>query len=641
MKKKHRELLDYLLTNQQSITSKALANALHISPRSVKNYVIEINLLSNDKIILSSKSGYRVNAHEVQKLLEHEEDQIPQSWEDRSLYIIKQLMLSHSSHLDIYDLCEELYVGYSTLKSDIARMNKAYANFNVHFSCENESLRILGDEKNLRKLISSLVQEETSQQLLDTSVLQESFQHIDIKEVSLIIRQTFQTYNYYINDFSFMNLLLHFVIMIDRIKEGNMMSAKEDSFVIESAHEQALVKELCERLSDNFKILLDPSEQFEIYMLFKTNANYSLPNSDASLRKIVGDEILDETKHIVKKVSEDYYIDLGTEGFLTPFSLHVKNLVIRAQHKRYTKNPMVESIKNSCPTVYDIAIYISLELMHHYHIRINEDEVAFLALHIGAEIERQKSNSEKVRCVLLCPDYMHITSDLCNQLLISYGNQITIVKTISYENELEGLSYDILITTIKPSRKRHHLVCVIPPFSKNLHVGLIQNTIDTFKLNHKQYVLKRNFKEFFHEDLFIVNSKLTTRDEVLHELTNRMVTHDYANETFEKNVMIREEAASTAFGNIAVPHSMEMEALQTSIGVALSSKGFQWDEHTVHVVLLVAINKVDKRIFHDLYETLVMLFSEQHVIDQAKDCKTFIDFENLVYASMSFQENPS
>lgn len=641
MKKKHRELLDYLLTNQQSITSKALANALHISPRSVKNYVIEINLLSNDKIILSSKSGYRVNAHEVQKLLEHEEDQIPQTWEDRSLYIIKQLMLSHSSHLDIYDLCEELYVGYSTLKSDIARMNKAYANFNVHFSCENESLRILGDEKNLRKLISSLVQEETSQQLLDTSVLQESFQHIDIKEVSLIIRQTFQTYNYYINDFSFMNLLLHFVIMIDRIKEGNMMSAKEDSFVIESAHEQALVKELCERLSDNFKILLDPSEQFEIYMLFKTNANYSLPNSDASLRRIVGDEILDETKHIVKKVSEDYYIDLGTEGFLTPFSLHVKNLVIRAQHKRYTKNPMVESIKNSCPTVYDIAIYISLELMHHYHIRINEDEVAFLALHIGAEIERQKSNSEKVRCVLLCPDYMHITSDLCNQLLISYGNQITIVKTISYENELEGLSYDILITTIKPSRKRHHLVCVIPPFSKNLHVGLIQNTIDTFKLNHKQYVLKRNFKEFFHEDLFIVNSKLTTRDEVLHELTNRMVTHDYANETFEKNVMIREEAASTAFGNIAVPHSMEMEALQTSIGVALSSKGFQWDEHTVHVVLLVAINKVDKRIFHDLYETLVMLFSEQHVIDQAKDCKTFIDFENLVYASMSFQENPS
>lgn len=641
MKKKHRELLDYLLTNQQSITSKALANALHISPRSVKNYVIEINLLSNDKIILSSKSGYRVNAHEVQKLLEHEEDQIPQTWEDRSLYIIKQLMLSHSSHLDIYDLCEELYVGYSTLKSDIARMNKAYANFNVHFSCENESLRILGDEKNLRKLISSLVQEETSQQLLDTSVLQESFQHIDIKEVSLIIRQTFQTYNYYINDFSFMNLLLHFVIMIDRIKEGNMMSAKEDSFVIESAHEQALVKELCERLSDNFKILLDPSEQFEIYMLFKTNANYSLPNSDASLRRIVGDEILDETKHIVKKVSEDYYIDLGTEGFLTPFSLHVKNLVIRAQHKRNTKNPMVESIKNSCPTVYDIAIYISLELMHHYHIRINEDEVAFLALHIGAEIERQKSNSEKVRCVLLCPDYMHITSDLCNQLLISYGNQITIVKTISYENELEGLSYDILITTIKPSRKRHHLVCVIPPFSKNLHVGLIQNTIDTFKLNHKQYVLKRNFKEFFHEDLFIVNSKLTTRDEVLHELTNRMVTHDYANETFEKNVMIREEAASTAFGNIAVPHSMEMEALQTSIGVALSSKGFQWDEHTVHVVLLVAINKVDKRIFHDLYETLVMLFSEQHVIDQAKDCKTFIDFENLVYASMSFQENPS
>lgn len=638
MKKKHRELLDYLFTCKQPTTSKELAKLLHISQRSIKNYVIEINLLSNEKIILSSKTGYSIHSEAAQKLLTLEDEQLPQTWEERSLYMIKQLMLEHTSHIDIYALCEELFVGYSTLKADISRMNKVYANFHVRFSCENEQVRILGDEKNIRKLISYLVQEETSQQLIDMSILKDSFHSIDIDEVSLIIHKTFEKYNYYINDFSFVNLLLHFVIIIDRIKEGNFVVLKEAPFEIESTHEQALIKELCEQLSCTFQITLEPSEQFEIYMLFKTNANYSLANSNETLRKIVGDKILEETKYIVAKISDEYYIDLNTEGFLTPFSLHVKNLIIRAQNNTYTKNPMVESIKNSCPTVYDIAIYISLILMNHYHIHINEDEVTFLALHIGAEIERQKCNDTKVQCVLLCPEYMHMTTDLYNQLLINFSNQITIIKTISFEDELKGMHYDMVFSTINIKRKLHHQICMISPFSTKLSLASIQNTIDSFKTNKKHYILKRDFKHFFFRELFVSNPHEKTRDEIIHMLSNKMMELDYVNKDFEEKVMIREVAAATAFGTIAIPHSMEMDALKTSIAVAVSSKGFHWDEHIVHVVLLIAINKVDKRIFHDLYETLVALFYEQSMIDQAKECHTFEDFENLVYANISSQE---
>lgn len=374
-------------------------------------------------------------------------------------------------------------------------------------------------------------------------------------------------------------------------------------------------------------------------MLFKTNANYSLPNSNDTLRRIVGDEILKETKYIADKVNEDYYIDLHTEGFLTPFSLHIKNLIVRAQNKTYTKNPMAESIKNTCPTVYDIAIYISLELMEHYHMHINEDEVAFLALHIGAEIERQKSNDAKIQCVLLCPDYMQLTSELYNQLLINFGNQINIIKTISFEDELKGLSYHMVISTIAITRKLHHQICMIPPLPTHLNLVAIQQAIDAFKANEKRYILKQNFKDFFLEDLFVVTQEQKTRDDILHTLTNKMVGLDFVDYDFENNVMIREKAASTAFGNIAIPHSMKMEAMKTCIGVAISSSGILWDEHLVHVVLLVAINKIDKYLFHDLYETLVLLFSEQSMIEQAKECHNFKDFEDLIYANITSLEH--
>lgn len=638
MKKKHMELLEYLMDHPQNITSKELAAALQISPRSVKNYVIEINLLTHDRAILSSKTGYNVNASVARKLLQEENAQIPQSWEERAAYIIKQLMLEHTSHLDLYSLCDQLYVGYSTLKADIARMNKAYANFEVQFISENECLKMVGEEKNVRRLISFTIQEETSNQMMDISLLKESFHSIPIQNVATIIQETFHKYNYYINDFSYINLLLHFVIIIDRLIDGNRVQKESSDFPIESAHEKALVDDLCTQLETQFKIVLDHAERFEIYMLFKTNANYTLLDSQDTLRKVVGDDVLHITKEIVDKINMEYYVDLGSEGFLTPFALHIKNLILRAQNGRFTKNPMAESIKTSCPTVYDIAIFVSLELMHHYHFKINEDEVGFLALHIGAEIERQKTNEAKIQCVLLCPEYMHITQPLYNQLLINFGNQINIIKTTSYESDLDELEYDFLLTTIKLARPHHHPVCQIPPFSGQLNLSFMMDAIEKYRASKKNYILMKKFNYFFSKELFIANPEVTTRDEIIHYLTNRMIRQEFVEPDFEEKVLVREKAASTAFGNIAIPHSMEMQALKTCIGVAVSKKGFLWNQQIVHIVLLVAINKADKHAFRELYEALVMLFSDEQVIHLLKECTSFATFEEYLYSCIAYEK---
>lgn len=54
------------------------------------------------------------------------------------------------------------------------------------------------------------------------------------------------------------------------------------------------------------------------------------------------------------------------------------------------KNPMLESIKISCPTIYDIATFMAYQLIWTFQQK-SRDEIAFLALH-GTEIERQKRN---------------------------------------------------------------------------------------------------------------------------------------------------------------------------------------------------------------------------------------------------------
>lgn len=639
MKKKHLELLHYLLDHNQAVTSNDLANVLGISSRSVKNYVLEINLLSKGKVIGSSKNGYDIHVQAARELLSQEEQQLPQTWEERSSYIIKQLMLERAYTLNLYMLCEQLYVGYSTLKSDIARMNKAYVNFEVQFVCEHDCICMLGEEKKKRSLISTIIREETNHQFLDINVLKESFHTIEINKVSAIIHTTFQRYHYYINDFANINLLLHLAIILERIREGNFIEKDTNEFTIESESEQALVTDLCTQLSEAFAITFTKHEELEIYMLFKTNANYTLPSNEETLRQLVGEDILNFSKEVTKKINEQFYIDLQHESFLTPFSLHLKNLILRAKQNSFTKNPMVDMIKHSVPTVYDIAIFIALQLMQRHHIQIVEDEVAFLALHIGAEIERQKLNDSKLQCVLLCPDYMEIGTQVYNYMLLNFNNHINISNMITHEGELEDIYYDMILTTVKLKHHYQKEALQISPFTQYINHAEVFSAIERVKSNKKNSILKKKFHQFFEQDCFFANPEQVQRDDVLHMVCENLERIEYVRSDFEEKVLLRERAASTAFVNIAVPHSMEMDALKTCVSVVICKKGITWGNNLVHVVMLMAINKADQQTFHELYEALIMLFSEDRMIESAKECATFKDFEKLIYSSINYKDD--
>ena len=63
----------------------------------MKNYVKEINSLYSKKIILSSRNGYLINSLISPALLmEDSDEKIPQTWDERAYFIIKQLILGHT-----------------------------------------------------------------------------------------------------------------------------------------------------------------------------------------------------------------------------------------------------------------------------------------------------------------------------------------------------------------------------------------------------------------------------------------------------------------------------------------------------------------------------------------------------------------
>lgn len=649
MKKKEQELLNYLSEFNKPIRSAEIANALDISVRSVKNYVHNINSLYGKNIILSSRNGYELNLQNNYSLvLTNSSEQIPQTLEERSFFIIKQLVLNHSAQIEIFDLCDSLCVSYSTIKSIISKMNKTYSSYNLEFYCEHDCVRIKGDEINKRKLLSYVINEESKSSIMNVNVLKDNFASIDVEKLRNIIFTTFKKYNYYLNDFSSMNLLLHLLIIVDRELNGNELNDGQNEVSIDNQVELNFLNEFIEQLETTFDISINKYERFEIYMLFKTNANFSIEESSKKLKELVGDNIIELIDKYVEDINNIYMVDLSSKAFKTPFTLHLKNLLLRAQSGKYTSNPMAETIKNNSPLIFDIAIYISLDLAERFHIKINEDETSFLAMHIGSEIERQADNKDKVPVAILCPNYHNMADQIMNSLMLNFGNQLNMVGSIHNENDFYTLNnpVSILFTTIPVTTKIINTntnepldVVSISPLNLKSQFSIIQNAILQAQEKYRDRKLKVKFNDFFEPDLFIVNSKLINKKQVLAKLCDCLLVQNYVDTSFEESVYKRENAAGTAFGNVAIPHSVEMNAIKTSIAVAVSKEGFQWDSNIVHVVLLLAINKADRRSFRALYESLISLFSEDKVIQEIRNCTSFDEFKSIIYTALGEKEN--
>ena len=628
MRRKQEELINYLYTHNEKITANILSKALNLSIRTIKSYIAELNM-NYPSLISSSNRGYVIDKVKANSLLQYKDD-IPQDYESRCIYIIKKTLLEKQDYIDIFDLCEELFISYSTLKKDIYKMNTSFANFKITFSSENNKLHVGGSEQNKRKLISHVMSEEVSGNFLNLTLLQESFPDYDLDDACTLIKDICKQHHYYLNDFSCVNFILHVTIMVSRINHGNHIINNNELIQVTNKNDEKIAKELCLALEQVFNVSFNSSEILEIYILFKNNANY-INNENENVSLLVSDEIIQITKNIIKNVDEHFFINLDSDNFITPFMLHLKNLKNRLIKNNLLKNPMLDSIKISCPTIYDISTFIAYQLTLSFHENVNEDEIAFIALHVGTEIERQKKEETKVSCLLLCPEYLNITSTLHKKIMMDFGDQLTIQKSISFENEILGNNFDLLITTVPVLESTNYFTVLLPPFPMSYEKNKILDAIIRIENTKKSQILTNNLNFYFNEKLFYSMNEDISKSAVINELAERMINLGYVEENFKEEIWKRETASSTAFMNIAIPHPMKMSAYKTSIGVVISHKGIDWgNQHFVNVVFMIAFNKIDNKHFHALYESLVLLFNEPIVISEIKKCKNFNDFKNIV-----------
>jgi lichenan operon transcriptional antiterminator len=640
LKSKHIELLEILQHENNWVTAGFLSRKMNVSVRSIKNYISEINQYKSN-IIESCSQGYRVINENARTLLADNSMLFPQTPQERVYYIIKKLIVSREE-VNIYDLSDEIYVSSATIKSDLMKVKRKLNDFDIFLKSSNDNLVLEGTEKNKRKLMSAVLYEESNENFLNISAIQDAFPQLDAAYIKESVIKIFNKYHYFINDYSLYNLVIHIAISLDRILNNHIISVDAKNKIDMNQRDFELISEVVNTLEEGFHVKYSETEKYELYLLLMskvTALDYKNIHS-INLKELIGEECLRIVNRIITSLNDYYYIDLSEQefskqDFLVRFSLHIKNLLVRSKNNYFCKNPLTKTIKSTYPFIYDVAVFISNIIKEELDIIINDDEISYIALHIGAILEEQKSLNNKVSCIILCPSYYDMNIKIIDKIKNHFYDSLVITHVITSEDELStDIKSDIILSTVSLKKLKEKSFVFITPFVNDVDIKNILNEIANVKQQKKNKALRDNLTTLFLPDLFQKNKAYRDEVDVIESISKIMHHGNYVDSNFASEVLEREKMSSTAFNNIAIPHTMKMNALHTSAYVLINEKPIKWGDNNVHIVLMLAINKNEKRAFKDIFESITSILSEEENIKKIINCNTYDEFINVIISCL-------
>ncbi|MCD7909254.1 MAG: helix-turn-helix domain-containing protein, partial [Clostridium sp.] len=179
MKPKMIKLIRILSDYTEFVTAANLAANMDVSTRSIKSYIQEINSIYPEAIE-SSREGYRIKKPIAQQILSDSGTHIPQSSPERIVYIINSLIKNDTS-VNTYDLCDEMFISYSTIKNDLQAVKSKLRKFDLQLNNNHDNLSVDGLEKNKRRLLSSILYDESNVNFVNLETIHNIFPEIDIE----------------------------------------------------------------------------------------------------------------------------------------------------------------------------------------------------------------------------------------------------------------------------------------------------------------------------------------------------------------------------------------------------------------------------------------------------------------------------
>lgn len=638
-KDKLNELLNVLKNSTTWISSASLSKMIGVSERTIRNYINEVND-AQPNMIESSKYGYRINNENLR-----ESNHLSEETMDPRSNLVLSKLLSSQDGISVFDIAEELHVSESTVMNNVLPKIKALVkNFNIKIQTHDYQFYLSGKEQDKRKLVGHIATNNVYGYFTSTETLKKLFPSFDIDQVLHELYQICHESDLLLNNYALNNLLVHILIIIIRLESKNTLNTSDDLIdvgkLIEHFGQKKEILDMANHIAQFFENTYNsaiPEKDFHqiVILIALSIEHYSFDDLDFDkLSNFIDQNFLDNIMFIAQEMITRYDIPKIDDDFLLQFTLHMYNVYQRATYHVSYPNPIANQIKKDYAPIYDMAVFFAHKFAVLYHIEINEDEIAFIAFHIGAYLERNKSMKDIVSCIVIVEDYHDFARKLVSDLESNFHDEMVILDVMSFNRfvMLKPKS-DLLLTTIDTSVQHPHKVVINPILTK-------QNTLKVWnEIEEIQNLKKRAYAKVFLEhmlypELFVRNISLNSVQEYIEYMGNLCIHQKFIQPDFIKDVLLRESVSSTAFTDcLAIPHAINQYAEHSFICVLHNDMPIPWGRHQVNFVLMIGIAEQDMKYFKDAFDLIIDLYSSVDKTIQILNTDTFDEFKTVFISS--------
>ncbi|EHT7835172.1 BglG family transcription antiterminator [Listeria monocytogenes] len=600
-----KEILAYLHKQENKwVTSNELAAFCECTTRTIRNNIYKINEVTPN-LINSTKQGYQINLN-IPFEFQSESDVT-----ERKSKLLLELIKNSTKGVDLFELADILYISEVTLKKDIQQLKNELKEADVKIVISKDRIKLIGKERAKRKYMISLLYEEGGYRESIKSRIQEMIEFVSIDKLQNIVKEVLAQESITTNQYSMMNIVLHYAISIVRIQQGNTLIETQKTLIRKHSKEYEISKKIAKILSEEYQIHFSEAETKQLGLLYVGLQNEQSANANhGELDQFVDKKIIDALKIVLANVEETYLIDLQNEQLFIKLAIHVQSLYYRSRYKAYTRNLSLLDIKTSYPVTFDIAVYISSLLQEKLAIDFNEDEISFIALHIGSFLESENRDYIRLEIGLLVDDYHDLRTNMLKKLRARFENESTIELI---ENEDYEENFDIILTTNRDVALEKAGSIFIHPLLTTKDIKKITSRIQTKKKILENNIRGQQIDRYIVRSLYsnqIDPSELTPA-KIREQMISKMEKQNFVTPEFKEKVEKREQMAPTSFpSGIAIPHSIKNDALQSGVSIMTLQEPIYWNDVKVKIIALVAISKKDATEFNDFFEKFVEIVSE-------------------------------
>lgn len=622
--RKEARLLELLRKQTGMVSADYLAKQQGVSTRTIRTYIKVINQTAKEAVVRSSNKGYALNIDLYEAAMLYFDDGMPQTANERQKYMLSTLVIKEDE-ISIYQLSEELSVSEATILLDLKKVGKRLADQGMTLLKRGEFIRLIGTEKEKRGLIRNLFSEEAQDQTAYFFTFQDILTDGEVDEIKQIVIYQLEKYNIKMNEFMLSNLILHLIVAIMRLKSDQYM----DSAVIQMPHqsmEYTIAKDIFTAILNRHPSIVVNDEEIQSLttLLIGNTVGAGQP---PKIKK----EIQEMITAIVEGVNQQYLIDLQNNEFKVRFSIHLENLLRRYELGIVNKNPLTHSLKSTYPMIYDVGLFVSTIIHNYTGYVISEDEIAYLALHLGIFFNEQ-IEQHTVSVSIICPDYNGLNERLVQSLKKYFKEKIVIREVVkSYLDVTKALSADLVVTTMPYESSGNQLAVQISPLLTEQDLNRIEKAVLKIASKKKVAMYQDYTKRYIRESLFFTTISCDNKYEYIQFVGQELVNQRIIDQVYCESVLERERMASTFFENCAMPHSLLRSAEETVLAILYNDDLMRWDEHDIGLIIFMSLSNDNQDGFNNYLQLLIRIMSHKtNVVKlrQTKSCSVFIEILN-------------